>query len=152
MYKAVETIPFFLYNMYSTRQQVTDTTYTTSIFINGRPFNSNSLSGYEKETLMASLSYYKKLKEHRFYATDSQTIKNRLSGKIPSGWYNVFYNRLTNTSVNENKFFSWWTKYLSRVSGQKVDSFSIIQSSAIWIPSYQLLHDTVSRISYVREN
>jgi hypothetical protein len=149
MYKAVETIPFFLFNMYSTRQHQNDTTYSTSIYINGNPFNVNTLAGYEKETLLGSLSYYRKLKENGFFATDSQTIRKRLEGKIPGSWYDLFYKRLTNTSVNDEQFFNWWSKYLSRVSDQKVDSFSIIQSSVVWKPAYHLLHDTVSRISYV---
>lgn len=152
MYKAVETIPFFLYNMYSTRQHTLDTTYATVITVNGKEFNTDRLSGYEKETLLASLSYFRKLKDHGYYATDTQTIKNRLSGTIPDRWYNLFYKRLTNDLVNEKMFFSWWMKYLSRVSQQKVDSFTIIQSSIIWNPSYHPLSDTVSRISYGREN
>jgi hypothetical protein len=152
MYKAVETIPFFLFNMYSTRQQPLDTTYRTTIYINGKYFNTDNISGHERETLLGSLAYFRKLKDHGFYATDSQTIKNRFSGKVPSALYNTFYKRLTNTSVTDKLFYNWWCKYLSRVARREADSFTIIQSGVIWNPSYHALKDTVSSFSYVREN
>lgn len=148
MYKGVETIPFFLFHMYSTRQPALDTTIQTKIFIRGKEFDTRKLTGREKETLMGSLSYFYRLRENNFHATDSATIASRLKGILNPGMYDKVYSRLTNSKIDDKVFFDWWQKYLSRVSGQTADTFSILKSTIIWQPSYRALNDTVSLFEY----
>jgi len=147
MYKAVETVPFFLYNMYSTRQHNGDTAYRTAIYLNGRLFDATQLSGHEQETLFGSLAYFKKLKANRYFATDSATVAHRLR-RLPTGLYRSAYDRLTNTSVSDSAFLGWWARYLAQVSGTRVDSFALVESTVLWKPGYRVLKDTVSLINY----
>jgi hypothetical protein len=152
MFKAVETVPFFLFNMYSTKQKNFDTSYYNTVYVNGQIFPLDHLSGREREILLGSLAYYRKLKTRRFLATDSATIAGRFLNKLPPGWYNLAYERLTNKTVTDSIFLNWWTRYLSKISGQKPDSFTIIQSRIAWKPHFHHLHDTVSLITYVNRS
>lgn len=150
MYKAVETVPFFLYNMYSTPQRNGDTSHRTTIYLNGHRFDASKLSGHEEEMLMGSLSYYKKLKAQRYFATDSLTAARRLQAIMPAGWYDQAFGRLTNTGISEDIFLHWWASYLAQVSGQRVDSFSLVESTVFWKPKYYEANDTLSLINYYR--
>jgi hypothetical protein len=149
MYKAVETVPFFLYNMYSTRQHNGDTSYRTAVYLNGHLFNTAHLSGHEQETIFGSLSYFKKLQSQHYFATDSITVAHRLK-LLPAGWYQAGFDRLTNTSVSEGQYLDWLARYLAQVSGEAVDSFSLVTSTVLWKPAYRLVQDTVSLINYSR--
>jgi len=148
MYKAVETVPFFLYNMYSTPQLHRDSTTRVLVTINGTPFDPATLSGREQETLIGSFDYFERLKKNNFYATDSATISKRLKNKLPSGLFKSVFGRLTNRSVNDSVFLEWWGRYLSEVSGRRVDAFTIVRSSVAWTPAPVLLHDTLSYYSH----
>ena len=108
MYKAVETVPFFLFNMYSTKQLPADTTHRTIVYLNGNRFDASSLTGREKETLFGSLSFFRRLKKNNFMATDSGTISKRLKGNLPASWYPTAVDRLANQKISDNIFFKWW--------------------------------------------
>jgi hypothetical protein len=149
MFKGVETVPFFLYSLYSLPLTPADTTAKTVILINGKAFEADRLTSREQETLMASFSYYQYLRQHGFLATDPATIEKRLSGKLPRSWYPAAYHKLTNSSVNDTLFLHWWVKYLSRVSAEKIDSVSMFQTHIAWKPQYHPLNDTIFNFHYV---
>src|SRR5690242_10866955 len=80
MYKGIQSVPFFLFNMYSTRIAGSDTSPVYTVYLNGKLFPVDRLSGRERETLLGSFSYYQKLKDNNFHATDSLTISQRFNG------------------------------------------------------------------------
>ncbi|MFL5741805.1 MAG: hypothetical protein ACJ75B_16400 [Flavisolibacter sp.] len=152
MFKAVQTVPFFLFNMYSTRLVNYDTSYFNTVYVNGKRFPIERFSGRERETLIGSLEYFRKLKGNGYRANDSATIARRFSHTLPSSLYHLVYNRLTNQPLNDGMYFSWWRRYLEQLTNQRVDSFSIVQSRIIWTPYFHHLNDTVSLIKYGGRN
>jgi hypothetical protein len=149
MYKGVETIPFFLFNMYGTRHVTRDTTYNVAIYVNDKKLDKSKLIGREKESLFGSLNFFEQLKKNDFFATDPNVIEKRFKHRLPQNLYNLVYTRLTNSQITDSAFYNWYAKYLSQVAGQQVDFFSIRRSSVVWVPHYKKLNDTVSLIKYV---
>jgi hypothetical protein len=149
MYKGVETIPFFLFNMYGTRHINKDTTYNIVIYVNDKELDKSKLNGREKESLFGSLNFFEQLKKNNFLAVDPKIIEKRFKGRLSQNLYNIIYKRLTNYEITDSAFFNWYAKYLSQVAGQQTDSFAILRSSVIWKPHFKQLNDTVSFIKYV---
>jgi hypothetical protein len=110
MYKAVETTPFFLSFMYSTKISSSDTSFKTTIYANNKKF-AGQLTNREGEILMGSFVYFNQLKQNRFFATDSTSIAQRFKNKLPQNIYNTVYKRLTNTSVTDSVYFNWFKKF-----------------------------------------
>jgi hypothetical protein len=110
--------------------------------------NIEKLTGHEKEMLFGSLAYFEKFKKAGFRATDSTTISNRFQKILPPGIYRKAFTRLSHSYVNDSLYWGWWQKYVSRVSGKQVDSFTIIRSSISWEPHYQRYNDTLSITQY----
>lgn len=148
MYKGVQSMPFFLFFMYAGKTHASDTSSKTTIYVNDKMFTARMVNR-EAETLLASLGFYKGLKKNNLFAVQPATIEKRFRGRIPDNLYNVFFERLTNTNINDSMFYNWWGKYLSQVTGEKVDSFSIITSTVIWKPVYTELNDTIELIHHV---
>lgn len=150
MYKAIETVPFFLLTMYSNPTPVQDTIKKTSLYINGKKSDVKSLSDREGEILLGSLGYFLELKKNNFYATDTTTINKRFQGRLPASWYHYIFKNLTNTSVTDTVYLEWWCRYASKVFKEKVDSFSLFQSTIVWQPYYHSLHDSNLVLKYAR--
>ena len=149
MYKGVETVPFFIFNLYSGKIQPSDTTRLATFYINGKKFNTDNLINREQETLLGSYDYYIKLRSSGFIATDTSTINKRFKGKVPLTLYKCIYNRLTNAWVNDSIYLYWWRKYFSQVSHQHIDSITIISTPIYWKPDYIVAKDTLSITKYV---
>jgi hypothetical protein len=147
--KGVETVPFFIFNLYSGKITPADTTRMVTYYLNGKKFNTEHLINREKETLLGSYDYYLKLRSGDFLATDTNTINKRFKGKIPDQLYHIIYKRLTNARVNDSIYLYWWRNYFSQVTDQHIDSITIITSSIYWKPDYYPANDTLSIQKYV---
>jgi len=147
-YKRVETIPFFIFDLYSGKARLSDTGYYDRYYLNGNYFDTRKLSSREQETLLGSYDYYLHLKANDFYATDTMTIHNRFYGRIPGHLYKTVFDRLTNRKVNDSAYLYWWRAYFEQVSNQKVDSIVKITSRISYKPEYRVMKDTVSIIKY----
>ena len=148
MYKRVETIPFFIFDLYSGKARLSDTGYYDRYYLNGKYFDTRKLSSREQETLLGSYDYYLNLKANGFYATDTSTIHNRFYGKISSGLYRTIFDRLTNKQVNDSIYLHWWRSYFMQVSHHPVDSIVKITSRIYYKPDYKIMQDTVSMVKY----
>ena len=150
MYKAVETVPFYLFTMFAPKSDLKDTTYRTTVFINGKKLNTEILPNRENEVLFGSFEYYQSLRTRNFIATDTTTIRKRFRNKLKGEWYDLVYNRLTNKNVTDSLFLNWWGRYLSRVIKEKICSLSIVRSSVItWKPSFKVREDTVTYFNHI---
>lgn len=148
MYKGVETVPFFLFSMYAVKLPPSNTTYSITVYVNGKKAIADNIISRESETLMGSFDYYMSLKNRHFLATDSATIAKRFKGRLPEKLYNMIYNRLTNNTVNDSLYLNWWGKYLSQVLHKKVDSFALVGSSLLLKPRLRLLKDSIFIVRY----
>ena len=148
MYKRVETIPFFIFDLYSGKAHLSDTGYYDRYYLNGKYFDTRKLSSREQETLLGSYDYYLKLKANGFFATDTMTIHNRFYGRVPNQLYNTIFDRLTNKEVNDSNYLNWWRRYFIQVSNQRVDSIVKITSRIDYKPDFKVMNDTVSMIKY----
>ena len=149
MYKGVETIPFYLLSMYSTRSYIRDTTYQAAWYVNGKKLDATNLPNREMETLLGSFDYYQSLKRRNFIATDTATIQKRFKNILSVKCYETVYNRLTNNKVNDNLFLNWWIRYLSKAINKKVDSVAVVRSSIIvWKPAFKEIKDSTLFFKY----
>ena len=148
LYKRVETIPFFIFDLYSGKAHLPDTGYYDRYYLNGKYFDTRKLSSREQETLLGSYDYFLKLKANGFYATDTMTIHKRLYGRVSDHLYKTIFDRLTNNQVNDSIYLYWWRKYFEQVSHQHIDSIVKITSSIYYKPDFKVLTDTVSIVKY----
>ena len=143
LYKRVETIPFFIFDLYSGKAHLADTGYYDRYYLNGTWFDTRKLSSREQETLLGSYDHYLQLKANHFFATDTMVIHNRFYGKVPDHLYKTIFERLTNKDVNDSIYLNWWRRYFIQVSNQPVDSIIKITSSIYYKPDYKVMKDTV---------
>lgn len=148
MYKRVETIPFFIFDLYSGKAQASNSGVRISYYLDGKYFDTRQLSSRENETLIGSYDYYLALKSNQFYATDTMTIHNRFFGRVPNKLYQIIFNRLTNKEVNDSVYLNWWRRYFEQVAGHPVKSISRVSSTLIYYPIYKVVNDTISKINY----
>lgn len=148
MYKGIETMPFFLMHMYSAPDTTVNSFHEKHLFINGKKFDIRSLSDRETETLMGSLDYFSNLKKSNFYATDTNSIRKRFKKRLPAKWYNYVYQKLTNASLNDTTYLNWWCRYASKVCGEKVNSFYLINTTIVCDPFFHSLTDSALIIKY----
>jgi hypothetical protein len=148
MYKRVETIPFFIFDLYSGKAHLSDKGYYDRYYLNGNYFDTRKLSSREQETLLGSYDYYLHLKANGFYATDTTTIHNRFYGRLPVHLYKTVFDRLTNRQVNDSIYLYWWRKYFMQVSHLQIASIVKITSSIYYKPEFKVMKDTISIIKY----
>ncbi|HEU0063910.1 MAG TPA: hypothetical protein VFQ58_02725 [Flavisolibacter sp.] len=148
MYKRVETIPFFIFDLYSGKARASNTGVRISYYLDGKYFDTHRLSSRESETLLGSYDYYLALKSNQFYAADTSTIHNRFFGRVPYNIYQIIFKRLTNKGVNDSIYLNWWRRYFEQVAGHPVNSISRVSSTLLYFPTYKVLNDTISHINY----
>jgi hypothetical protein len=134
-FKGIQNTPFFLFNMYSTRQQNKDTTYKIRLLVNNKAFNYHSLMYREAESLIGSFEYFERLQQTDFHATDPQLVKARLENKLPRKIYGIAFNRLTNAAMTKEMYLAWWLKYLEAVTGETINTVQVVRTPMTWQPN-----------------
>jgi hypothetical protein len=126
MAKAIENIPFFLYNMYSRDQHEVDSTAVYLVRTPDGYFNHKKLSSREQEMLMNTVSFYVKLKQKGDGIR--QTLKQRFGSRLNASTYERVLHQLANDSASLAAFPQWWAKYFKTVAGKAYDSVSVVSS------------------------
>jgi hypothetical protein len=126
MAKAVETVPFFLYNMYSRDQRPVDSIPVTLIRTADGYLNHKELSGREEEMLMNPVGYYINLGRHG--DGTASAVEKRFKGILPASLYTACYGRLVNDSSRMKAFPLWWRNYLSAVVDNRYEVVELVRS------------------------
>ncbi len=147
-YKGIESVPFYLSTMYSGKYNVRDTTYKTDLYVNGKWLDPDKVPNRTKEILMGSFDYFEYLKWSHFIATDTNTIRKRFRNILPSAFYHLIFERLTNTKVDDRKYINWLARYLQELTGEKIGSIAFIRHTIVWKPKFSELNDSAQILSY----
>lgn len=134
MAKAIETVPFFLYNMYSKDHRPVD---SIAVYLARTPYgyvNTKQLSGREEEMLMGSIGYYCNL--HRDGDGTTQSVEKRFKGIMPSPLYHSLQRQLVNDSTALKAFPNWWRNYLRSVMNNDYQFVEVVRSYVYNRPPY----------------
>ncbi|CAN5684931.1 hypothetical protein BH11BAC3_BH11BAC3_17690 [soil metagenome] len=128
MAKGIENIPFFLYHMFGSVQSSTDSVNIVLIKTPEGYFNTNKLSGREREMLMNNTNYFIEQKKQGFGDPLEQTVENRFKNRVNNTTYNYLQQSLLNDSTHLAAYPGWWQRYFERVQNKKFASVEIVSS------------------------
>src|SRR5688572_27111766 len=122
MFKGIQNIPFFLYHMFSTTHAPAD---SVQVFLVKTPqgyFNTNKLSGREREMLLNNLDYYLAGKAAGFKDPLEATIEHRFASILPGQNRRFIREGLLNHSPAFSYYPHWWLRYFNSIQDTNFDS------------------------------
>ncbi len=128
MVKGIENIPFFLYQMFGSVQSTNDSINVILIKTPEGYFNTNKLSGREREMLMNNTSYFIDRKRQSPIDPLSQTLDDRFKNRVNDKTYHYLQQSLLNDSVHLNAYPGWWNRYFQHMQNSRYSSVSIVST------------------------
>ncbi|MEO6233135.1 MAG: hypothetical protein ABJB11_06785 [Ferruginibacter sp.] len=128
MAKGIENMPFFLYHMFGSVQSSNDSINVILIKTSEGYFNTNQLSGREREMLMNNISYFIERKKQGFSDPLGQTVANRFKNRVSNTTYNYLQKSLLNDSAHLAAYPGWWKHYFDQVQNKKYASVEIVST------------------------
>ena len=128
MYKGIQNIPFFLYHMFSTTHSPAD---SVQVFLVKTPkgyFNTNKLSGREREMLLNNLGYYLAGKAAAFKDPLEPTVHHRFASVLPEQHRQFISEGLLNSSEAISSFPAWWQRYFDQIQNTHADSIQVVSA------------------------
>lgn len=128
MAKGIENVPFFLYHMFSTVDTHNDSLKVILIKTPDGYFNTNNLSGREREMLMNNAYIVSEQIAAAFTDPMSQAVKNRFEERTSKEVYEKLKEQLTNNDDNFKAYPGWWLRYFNQVQNYQFDSLSLVST------------------------
>lgn len=144
MAKGIENMPFFLYHMFGTVHSSSDSVKVILIKTPGGYFNTNLLSGREREMLMNNTSYFIERKAEGVSDPLSQTLADRFKDRVSNNTYNYLKQSLLNDRTHLAAYPAWWQRYFQEVQHKKYASVEIVSTYLYYrSPLYKSPTDSV---------
>ena len=128
MFKGIENIPFFLYHMFSTTHAPADSVQVLLIETPRGYFNTNRLSGREREMLLNTAGYYAESKDRGFQDPLIPTVRRRFASRVDSSALINYEEQLVNSPGAFDRFPAWWLRYFNSILDQHFDSLRVIST------------------------
>lgn len=128
MFKGIENVPFFLYHMFSTPHAPADSVHVLLVNTPHGYFNTNKLSGREREMLLNSANYYDESKQRNFQDPLVMTVRKRIAPIADSTELAQMEKKLVNQPAAFDEFPAWWLRYFNSIQGQRFDSVQVIST------------------------
>ena len=132
MYKGIENIPFFLYDMFSFAHQPRDSFQVYLLKIPKGYINTKEWSGREEEILMNNISYYEKLQKGPDFINSA--VERRFRNRFPEPMYNYLLKSLSNEHSAVLLYPGWWKKYYAAVEPGKYKVVQVVKSYVSYSP------------------
>ena len=126
MFKGIQNIPFFLYHMFSTTHAPAD---SMQVFLVKTPqgyFNTNKLSGREREMLLNNLGSYFARKAAAFKDPLEPTVHHRFGSRWPGQNRKIMSDGLLNSPQSFSSFPAWWRGYFNKIQNNHFDSIQVV--------------------------
>lgn len=119
MTKGVETVPFFLFGMYS---EPVEQAVPRGLMIeeNGQPLDLGELSGLQKDAILTPVYRYLRLHDAHFEDPILPAVRKRFEGSVSAETYFTLRERLSNAPADKENFHRWFRSYLESVYGRKM--------------------------------
>lgn len=128
MFKGIENVPFFLYHMFSTPHATADSVQVLLIQTPQGYFNTNRLSGRDREMLLNTASYFEASQNQNFFDPLTITVRKRFSAITDSAELANMEARLVNKPPAFDRFPAWWLRYFNSIQDQHFDSIRVIST------------------------
>ena len=134
--KGIETIPFFLYHMFSAPHPASDTVVVMLVKTPNGYLNLSKSGGRAVEMLMNNTALY----NERLYtgSTDplTSTVNNRFRDRVGSNTFQYLEHSLLNHRDDFAAYPEWWKRYYEQVHRWSSDSVSLVSSKVYFKPFF----------------
>lgn len=149
MFKAVETVPFFLYHMFGFAHERQDTYPVLVVRVGDRELAPYALSNREAELVFNSVDRYLQLVKQGDYL--EPVFQRRFERWVSPGTYALLRERILNSQQQVSAFPAWWAAqlrtYYPPAVGQPI---SVWRGKARFYPSYSLMLDEQPQLQIPR--
>jgi hypothetical protein len=114
MYKGIENVPFFLYNMYAGSHPGADSQAVYWVKTPAGYLNNRRFSNRQQELLYNTPGYYAALRSSP-RDTVLQVVDTRFAGRVSPGLYAYMVGSLSNGPAAIDGFPAWWGRYFRSV-------------------------------------
>jgi hypothetical protein len=134
MYKGIQTIPFFIYSMFSTPHPVQDSAEVVLIKTGNEYISPFNFSNREAEMLINNVPYYSALKQQ---GTDIlvPTIESRFKNRLSPQNYQWVLSGLINDTAAVNRYTQWWASYFATVQPNIKGRVDVVKSYMLYTPA-----------------
>ncbi|HMO60645.1 MAG TPA: hypothetical protein PKC39_04545 [Ferruginibacter sp.] len=134
MYKGIQTIPFFIYSMFSTPHPVQDSVEVVLIKTENGYISPFNFSNREAEMLLNNVPYYSLLKQQGSDIT-LPTVESRFKNRLSPPLYQRVLQALVNDSAAVNRYPQWWAKYFTSVQAVNRGTVQLVKSYMLYQPA-----------------
>ena len=120
MVKGVETVPFFLFGMYSEPNEGQRVYQGLMVEEDGQALDLSALPGLQKDLILTPLYRYVALHEVQFEDPIKPAVRKRFEHRLSADTYLTFRERLSNAPADRERFHQWFRSYLESVYGRSM--------------------------------
>ena len=137
MFKGIENAPFFIYSMFSTIHQDTDSLPVVLIKTPEGYYNHSKLSNREAEMLLNNADFFSTMNRIQSQDPIKTVIDRRFSGNSMGQWRIYANNQLSNNAASLARYPEWWKKYFTSVSNKKEGDIELVLSHVYFKSGYK---------------
>jgi hypothetical protein len=151
--KAVETLPFFNYGMYSEKSPVKKEYSGLFIQFNHASSDISRDSSIPEDYVFSIVNHYAMLKQNNFTDPIQEVIEHRFKGKVNDELYDAIDKRLANTTTDLSLFPAWLGRYLNSFSPVLTEHVNLVNRNYEWQGGAFILTEEqfVDSFSYARQ-
>ena len=134
-FKGVETVPFFLYGMYSAPQHETTLFFGKASIIveeDGEVLPLSDLPGLNKDMIQTSAGRYYGAERRSWGDPLAPELEYRFASWLSSDQLHLLTERLTNDADDAAAFRAWFRRYLERTYGRPLGKISVYLRAVGW--------------------
>jgi hypothetical protein len=139
MSKAIETVPFFLYNMFGFAHPSKQSYKVMMVKTDQGYINPYQLSNREEELLLNNILYYKKLQQLKGIDYVVPVIHQRFDRFFSNAFVQYAQRQLANDSTTLAAYPSWWKRYYTTCGLPLTHSVTLVESEVKYFPRYEKL-------------
>ena len=120
MVKGVETVPFFLFGMYSEPNDGERVYHGLMVEEDGQPLDLSALPGLQKDLILTPLYRFLELHEVQFEDPIKPVVRKRFEERFSPNTYLLVRERLSNAPADREAFYQWFRRYLEATYGREM--------------------------------
>lgn len=127
MVKGVETVPFFLFGMYS--EPMPEQVMYSGIMVeeDGEALDLSSLPGLRKDMIITPVERYLLLSQQQFEDPILPVVRKRFEDHVPASTYFTLREHLSNAPADRPAFYAWFRSYLEATYGRPMGTLRVYQ-------------------------